>query len=71
MKDAEDKIVVLDFGNTCFLPPTFFSFAMAKVEKRFPILVAHQVACPESPNMPGMRRAYYFLVMCQKNSIGE
>jgi len=69
MKDAQGKIVVLDFGATCFLPPSFFSFAMAMVDKRFPGLVADQVACPKSPNLHGMCRAYYFLVMCQKNDV--
>ena len=71
MKDAEDKIVVLDFGATCFLPPTFFCFAMAMVDRLFPEQVADRVSCPVSSNMPGMHRAYYFLVMCGTNKIGE
>ena len=71
MKDAQDKIVVLDFGATCFMPPSFFSLAMAFSDMGFPRLVADQVAWTESPNMHGISRAHYFLVMCQRNNVGK
>ncbi|KAF8270090.1 hypothetical protein EI94DRAFT_1723838 [Lactarius quietus] len=40
MKTPQGKVVALDFDATCFLPPSFFAFAMAAGEDNFTRLVA-------------------------------
>ena len=70
-KDPQGKIVALDFGATCFLPPSFFAFAMAAAEDVFSRLVARHVKYPASPNLNLMLSASYYLVPFGTNNIGE
>ena len=70
-KGLQGKIVALDFDATCFLPPSFFAFAMAAAEDRFTRLVAKYVKYPASSNLEAMLRASYYLVPFGTNNIGE
>jgi hypothetical protein len=71
MKDLQGKIVALDFGATCFLPPSFFAFAMAARLDRFTWLVAQHIKYPASTNLDSMLAASYYLVPFGTNNIGE
>jgi len=70
-KAPHRKVVAFDFGATCFLPPSFFAFAMAAAEDRFNRLVAKYVKYPASSNLEAMLCASYYLVPFGTNNIGE
>jgi hypothetical protein len=70
-KVPQGKVVALDFGATCFLPPSFFAFAMAAAEDRFTRLVAQYVEYPASANLNAMLSASYYLVPFGTNNVGE
>jgi hypothetical protein len=70
-KGLEGKVVALDFGATCFLPPSFFAFKMATGEDRFTQLVARHVKYPASPNLEAMLGASYHLIPFSTNDVGE
>lgn len=69
-KGLQGKVVALDFGATCFLPSSFFAFAMTMAHDRFTQLVARYVQYPASSNLEAMLRASYYLVPFGKNTIG-
>jgi hypothetical protein len=71
MKRPDGKLVALDFGATCFLPPSFFAVAMALASDRFIRRVAQHVKYPASANVEAMVGASYFLVSFGKNNVGE
>ena len=56
-KGLQGEIIVLDFDATCFLPPSFFAFAMATGEDSFTRLVARYVKYPASANLEAMLAA--------------
>jgi hypothetical protein len=70
-KGLQGEVVALDFGATCFLPPSFFAFAMAAGEDSFTRLVARYVKYPASANLEAMLDASYYLVPFGTNNIGE
>jgi hypothetical protein len=55
----------------CFLPPSFFAFAMAAGKDNFTRLVARYVKYPASANLSAMLEASYYLVPFGTNNIGE
>jgi hypothetical protein len=57
----KDKIVVLDFRATCFLPATFIAYAMRKPAHNFTRKVAKYVGYPQSSNFEAMAAASYYL----------
>jgi hypothetical protein len=63
--------VALDFGVTCFLPPSFFAVAMALAHDRFIRRVAQHVKYTASANVEAMVGASYFLVPFGTNNVGE
>ena len=70
-KGLQGEIVALDFGTTCFLPPSFFAFAMAEGEDSFTRLVARYVKYPASANLRATLDASYFLVPFDTNNVRE
>ncbi|KAJ7293904.1 hypothetical protein C8J57DRAFT_1041333 [Mycena rebaudengoi] len=65
------KVVALDFTASCFLPPSFFAVAMAKVWDEFAIKVAQSVDYPKSADVAAMTAASWFLIPFQRNDIGQ
>ncbi|PIL28114.1 hypothetical protein GSI_09765 [Ganoderma sinense ZZ0214-1] len=72
MKDSTGgKIVVLDFGATCFLPVSFFRSAFDISADHFTMLLCSQITePPESRNSEGVTRASYALVPRGSNWFG-
>ncbi|KAF8903026.1 hypothetical protein CPB85DRAFT_1320523, partial [Mucidula mucida] len=70
IKVLNGKIVALDFEATCFLPPSFFAFALAAAHDNFTLQVARHVKYPASKNLNAMMKASYFLVPFGTNDIG-
>ena len=71
MKDGGDRIVALDFGVTCFLPPSFFAFVLHMGDTTLAQLVAKKVKYPESTEVDAMMTASFALVPFGTNEIGE
>lgn len=71
----EDKIVVLDFHSTCFLPESFIDYAMRwpgfTKFTEFARKVAKYVNYPQSSNFEAMVTASYYLVCYGRNDIGQ
>ena len=67
----QGKVVALDFGAMCFLPPSFFAFTMAAGEDRFIWLVAQYVKYPPLANLNEMLNACYYLVPFGTNDTGD
>ncbi|KAN0142175.1 hypothetical protein V8E53_000637 [Lactarius tabidus] len=61
--------MALDLGATCFLPPSFFVFAMAAGEDSFIRLVTQYVDYPAWANLKAMMDASYYLVPFGTNNI--
>jgi len=74
-KLPDGKMVALDFGATCFLPPSFFALAMAKERGNFRSDFAEKVAkhvhYPLSGDVLAMLGASYYLVPYGRNDIGR
>jgi hypothetical protein len=70
MKDGLGRIVALDFGDSCFLPLSFFAFALHEGDN-FTQLIARLVERPESTQLKAMLRASHGLVPYNTNNIGE
>ena len=71
MKDEGDRVIALDFGATCFLPPTFFAFVLQKGDTIPTQLIAKKVKYPESTEVDAMFTASFALVPFGTNKIGE
>ncbi|KAI6139569.1 hypothetical protein BKA82DRAFT_4223110 [Pisolithus tinctorius] len=69
MKDLKGMIVALDFGASCFLPPSFFAFALHEGDY-FTQLVARRLKHPASTQLKPMLIASYILVVFGTNKIG-
>ena len=70
MKDTNGKIVAIDFGQTSFLPLSFFDFAI-NVSEPFTELLARHVRYPKSKNLDALQRASSTLVPYGSNDVGE
>ncbi|KAF9477560.1 hypothetical protein BDN70DRAFT_101049 [Pholiota conissans] len=69
IKDSRGGIVAIDFGFTCFLPISFFAFALREGDY-FTRLVAQHVKHPASTQLNAMLTASYSLVSFNRNDIG-
>ncbi|KAF5313761.1 hypothetical protein D9619_013716 [Psilocybe cf. subviscida] len=70
--NTNGTIVAIDFGATCFLPPSFFSFALyVSTRSIFHQLLAREIetAYPRSAQLSNMLDAAYTLVPYGKNNI--
>ena len=70
IKDCWGRIVALDFGASCFLPPSFFHFALREGDN-FTLRIARLVEHPKSTQLNAMLTASYALVPYGTNEIGE
>ncbi|TFK69304.1 hypothetical protein BDN72DRAFT_619183 [Pluteus cervinus] len=70
MKDEGDRIVALDFGATCFLPPSFFALVLYNGDTNLTQLIAKKVKYPESTEVNAMLAASFALVPFGTNEIG-
>jgi hypothetical protein len=70
MKDRWGRIVALDFGSSCFLPPSFFNFALRQYDD-FPQLLARLIKPPKSTQLDEMLTAHYSLIPYGTDKIGE
>ncbi|KAE9385291.1 hypothetical protein BT96DRAFT_601418 [Gymnopus androsaceus JB14] len=68
----DGKIAVMDFRESCFLPPCFFAIAMEAAFDSFTRKVARRVKYPISDDIDFLliNSACYFLVLCGRNDIG-
>ncbi|KDQ21108.1 hypothetical protein BOTBODRAFT_51104 [Botryobasidium botryosum FD-172 SS1] len=69
-KDRDGKAVALDFGATCFLPPSFFAVAMEKAVDPFAWKVAKHIRYPRTSDVAAMVSASYHLVHFGRDDIG-
>lgn len=69
MKDLKGMIVALDFGASCFLPPSF-AFALREGDD-FTQSIARHLNYPASTQLNPMLMASYILVLFGTNKIGE
>ena len=69
-RDSWGRIVALDFGESCFLPLSFFSFALFMGDN-FTQLIARQLKHPESAQLDAMLEASYAMVPFGTDKIGE
>jgi hypothetical protein len=70
IKDRKNKIVALDFGASCFLPVSFFDFALRNSD-HFTQLLRTRIPRPESKQLNALLVASYSLVPYGTNKIGE
>lgn len=70
IKDRNNKIVALDFGASCFLPVSFFDFALRNYDY-FTQLLRARIPRPESKQLEALLVASYSLVPFGTNKIGE
>lgn len=71
IKDDDGRIVAIDFGVTCFLPPSFFAFVLHRRDRGFARLIAKKVKYPESTDVEVMSNPSYALVPYGTNEVGE
>ena len=70
MKDSGRKIVALDFGASCFLPLSFFIFALREGDD-FTQRIARRLKHPKSPQLNALLTASYAMVPYGTDKIGE
>ena len=70
MKDSGHKIVALDFGASCFLPLSFFVFALREGDD-FTQRIARRLKHPKSPQLNALLTASYAMVPYGTDKIGE
>ena len=71
MIDRESKLWAIDFGRTCFLPPSFVSFSFESSSDVFVQSVAHLVDYPPSANLRAMSIASGQMVVFNDNTLGK
>lgn len=69
--DDEGKLWAIDFGRTCFLPPSFASYSLAMSSDAFVYSVARRVNYPLSANLQAMSVASGRLVVFNDNTLGK
>jgi hypothetical protein len=67
----EEKLWAIDFGGTCFLPPSFVSYSLTRSSNVFVKSVAHRVDYPLSANLRAMSAASGRMVVFNDNALGE
>ena len=70
MKGGRGRIVAVDFGASCFLPPSFFAFPLYH-DDHFTQLIAQRMKHPKSAQLNALLRAFFALVPFNTNDIGE
>ncbi|KAH9951159.1 hypothetical protein B0H21DRAFT_818644 [Amylocystis lapponica] len=65
--DREGKVFAIDFGRTCYMPPSYVSYSLTHW-KPFTKRVASLVKYPESANLYAMQVAAGLLVISGNNS---
>lgn len=71
MVDDEGLPWAIDFGRTCFLPPSFVSFSFVMSWDGFVHSVARRVKYTRSANVPAMIEASGQLVIFGDNALGR
>ena len=71
MMDDKGKLWAIDFGRTCFLPPSFVSFSFESSSDVFVQSVAHLVDYPPSANLRAMSIASGQMVVFNDNTLGK
>ncbi|KAI0061531.1 hypothetical protein BV25DRAFT_763941 [Artomyces pyxidatus] len=71
MIDDEGGLWAIDFGRTCFLPPSFVSYSLITSSDIFVKYVAWYVDYPRSPNLRGMEMASGQMVIFGDNNLGQ
>ena len=71
MIDDEGKLWAIDFGRTCFLPPSFMSYSLRWSSDVFVRHVARHVNFPRSTNLEAMTEAAGRLVIFNDNALGK
>jgi predicted unusual protein kinase regulating ubiquinone biosynthesis (AarF/ABC1/UbiB family) len=71
MIDDKGKLWAIDFGRTCFLPPSFVSYSLAMSSDVFVKSVARRVNYPLSANLRAMSSASGRLVIFNDNALGK
>jgi hypothetical protein len=69
MVGATGKLWSIDFGRTCFLPPSFVYYSLKRAPSFFGRCVAYLAKYPESPNYTAMDIAAGQLVITGNNSL--
>jgi len=69
--DDEGKLWAIDFGRTCFLPPSFVSYSLTSSSDVFVQSVAYRVNYPRSAILQAMRAAPGRLVIFNDNTFGK
>ncbi|KAI0309337.1 hypothetical protein OF83DRAFT_1179749 [Amylostereum chailletii] len=72
IKDADGKIVAVDFAGYSFLPPSFFAFVLHHESTNFALRVASRLKYtqPELSQLEALRAASYALVPFGTNAFG-
>jgi len=70
VKDNGGRLVALDFGASCFLPPSFFALAL-QGDGSFTQLVANKFQYEKSEQVDAMASASYALVQFGNNDVGK
>ena len=70
MRDSWGRIVALDFGESCFLPVSFFNFALYEGDN-FTRRIARWLKYPASTHLNAMLAASYAMVPYGTDKIGE
>jgi serine/threonine protein kinase len=68
--DPEGKVFAIDFGRTCYMPPSYVSYSLAQ-PKFSTRKVASLVGYPKSANLYAMQVAAGLLVISGNNSLGK
>lgn len=71
MIDDTGKLWAIDFGRTCFLPPSFVSYSLTTSSDVFVQRVARRVNYPLSANLRAMSIASGRLVISNNNALGK
>lgn len=71
MVDIMGNLWAIDFGRTCFLPPSFVSYSLIQSLEVFGRRVARVVNYPRSANFQAMAVAAGQLVIFNNNSLGK
>lgn len=68
--DDEEKLWAIDFGRTCFLPPSFMSFSLKRSWDVFVHCVAQRLQYPRSANLYAVSLASGLMLVCGNNALG-
>lgn len=69
--DSKGTVFAIDFGRTCYMPPSFVSYSLEVSWDPFTRLVAYLIQYPKSVNLETMLVVVGFLVISGNNSLGK